>query len=262
MKVFFIVDEFPFFLPEYLDGVVAGMQNKKEYTIVGITPLVTSKKQPTLYSYIIKQLPNLGLTSIVKLGFITLNLKLESLLYALKVSNKPRKISQVAKKYQIPVIHSTNVNSEKYLGLLRELDVDVIVSSCSQIFKKDILSLPRVSCINRHSSLLPSYGGLFPIFQAMIHDESTVGVTVHKMTTRIDVGDILSQKLIKIMNDDTLFSLYKKSYKKSVIVTLEAIASLNNKRLKSKKNSYTPSYFSFPTQDDWQQFWKKKKKII
>ena len=60
--------------------------------------------------------------------------------------------------------------------------------------------------------MLPSYAGLWPIFHAYINDEKFVGVTVHIMNNKVDSGNILYQKEIPIKKDDTIFSLYMKSF--------------------------------------------------
>ena len=260
MRIFFIVDEFPFFLPKYLDAVIIGLKGKHE--IVGITPLMTPKNHKTLYDYIKSQMFNLGFASIVKLGIEYSKLKAKYILFSFNIIKNPAGISQVAKKHKIKIINTTNVNDEKYLELLKKKKIDIIVSSCSQIFKNKLLNIPQTSCINRHSALLPAYGGLFPIFQAMIHNEKIVGASVHKMITEIDKGEILAQQKFKIKKNETLFSLYRKSYEVSVEVTLNAIHKLSGKRYKKIKSTTKPSYYSFPSKDDWNTFFKKHKKII
>lgn len=260
MKILFIVDEFPFFLPEYLDKTVEIL--KKKHKIIGITPLVTPHGQKTLYSYLMQNIFRLGLTAVIKLSIEYMKLKIGLLLYKLHLTSSPYSISQVAVKHGIKRMDTENVNSEKYLSKLKKLQPDIIVSSCSQIFKKNILGLPKISCINRHSALLPAYGGLFPIFQAMIHNEKTAGATVHKMVAGIDKGEILAQESFNIKKNDSLFFLYKKSYEVSIPATVGAVEMLTHKSHRRIKTTAKPSYFSFPTTKEWNVFFKKKKKII
>jgi len=96
----------------------------------------------------------------------------------------------------------------------------------------------------------------------MIHNEKIVGASVHKMITEIDKGEILAQQKFKIKKNETLFSLYRKSYEVSVEVTLNAIHKLSGKRYKKIKSTTKPSYYSFPSKNDWNTFFKKHKKII
>lgn len=260
MRIFFIVDEFPFFLPEYLDSVVLGLEG--EHAIAGITPLVTPKNHKTLYTYIKAQIFHLGILNIIKLSFEAGKLQVGKILFALSITKNPKTILQVAKKHRIKIINTVNVNDKNYLEKLRKLKVDIIVSSCSQIFKKDILAIPKISCINRHSAFLPSYGGLFPVFYAMINNEKYIGVTVHRMVQQIDGGSILSQIKIPVRKNDSLFSLYRKSYEQSVNATLEAIKKLKLNNSYFVKPIVEASYFSFPEEKHWKIFWKKNEKII
>lgn len=261
MNVFFIVDEFPFFLPSYLLRTIRELDSLG-FRVVGITPLVTPRGHKTLYSYLMKELPKLGIVSVFKLGFSYAGLILGRIGYTLGVLKVPYTVSQVAHMLRIPVVMTSRVNDPRYLNELRQLDIDIIVSSCSQIFKNDILSLPRLACINRHSGLLPSYGGLFPVFQAMIRDEKYVGATVHKMVARIDGGVILAQEKCRVQQGDTLFSLYEKTYALSVPVTVQAICKLRDGKKTGIKNTYPESYYSFPAGSDWDMFWSKRKKVI
>lgn len=260
MKILFIVDEFPFFLPEYLDKTVQSL--KKEHEIVGITPLITPHGQKTLYSYLMENIYRLDPVSIFKLFIESVKLKLGQFQYSVHMGGGPHSIGQVARKHHIKKIETKSVNSEAYIQKIKKLKPDIIVSSCSQIFKKEILKTPKISCINRHSALLPAYGGLFPIFQAMIHNEKKVGVTVHEMVIGIDKGEILSQESFVIKKEDTLFSLYRRSYEVSVAATANAVKKLSTGKYKKIILKTKPSYFSFPGKKDWEYFWLRKEKII
>ena len=259
MKIFFIVDETSFFLPQWLDGVIENL--KKHHGIIGITPLITHGK-PTFYNYIYKNFLSIGISSIIKILIGYVSILIKKFLFFVNLSSVPMSISQVAKKRKIKTITTENVNDTTYLDMLRRLKPDIIVSSCSQIFRKELLSLPKIGCINRHSGLLPSYGGVFPVFYAMINNEKYIGVTVHRMEQAIDSGSILYQEKIQINKNDTLFSLYEKAYKVSVNATIYAVEVIcGNQRphiLSVKKSSY----YSFPKKTDWDEFRKLRLKFV
>ena len=65
-----------------------------------------------------------------------------------------------------------------------------------------------VPFINRHTSLLPSYKGIYPIFWCMLNDEKFVGVTVHTMTSKIDEGTILTQQKIPKKKQNTFCGMF------------------------------------------------------
>ena len=62
-----------------------------------------------------------------------------------------------------------------------------------KILPTDILDLPRLGCINVHSSLLPKYRGAAPINWAILNGEDETGVTIQYMAEGVDTGDILAQ---------------------------------------------------------------------
>ncbi len=52
--------------------------------------------------------------------------------------------------------------------------------------------MPRFGCINIHASLLPKYRGAAPIQQAVIDGEKESGVTIMRMGTGLDTGDMIA----------------------------------------------------------------------
>jgi methionyl-tRNA formyltransferase len=116
-----------------------------------------------------------------------------------------------ARRHGIPVLW-LNRFTDDALKPLRALDLDLIlVGGFGIIFKKPILELPRVGCINCHSSLLPRHRGPNPFSAVLLHGETESGVTFHIMTERIDDGDILDQAVLSIDEEDTVLSIYHRS---------------------------------------------------
>lgn len=116
-----------------------------------------------------------------------------------------------ARRHGIPV-HWLNKFDEGALAPLRKLNLDLIlVGGFGIIFKKPILELPRVGCINCHSSLLPRHRGPNPFAAVLLHGEAVSGVTFHIMTEAIDDGDILDQEELSIDENDTVLSIYHRS---------------------------------------------------
>ncbi len=78
------------------------------------------------------------------------------------------------------------------------------------IFGPDWLSLPRLGAYNLHPSPLPRLGGFYPFIWAIIKGETEHGVTIHRLTSQIDGGGIVAQKLFPIAATETGASLYLK----------------------------------------------------
>jgi methionyl-tRNA formyltransferase len=58
---------------------------------------------------------------------------------------------------------------------------------------REVLELPRLGVLNIHPSALPKYRGPSPVPRAIHSGDPCLGITVHRMTERIDAGPVLSQ---------------------------------------------------------------------
>ena len=66
-----------------------------------------------------------------------------------------------------------------------------MVVAFGQIFPPELLSLPRLGCVNVHASLLPRWRGAAPIQAAIAAGDRTTGVTTMRMAAGLDSGPIL-----------------------------------------------------------------------
>ena len=83
----------------------------------------------------------------------------------------------------------------KSFFLEKECDLFFIAEYSSILDIPD--DLPSFRGINIHSSLLPVGRSYYPIECAMERDCSQIGVTMHKLISKLDAGDILFQKSIE-----------------------------------------------------------------
>ena len=121
----------------------------------------------------------------------------------------PTPVKEEALKYGIPVFQPKKVREPEFVEKLRELAPDVIVvAAFGQIIPAEILDMPEFGCINIHASLLPKYRGAAPIQQAVINGDREAGVTIMKMGTGLDTGDMISQAAILLTEDETGGSLF------------------------------------------------------
>ena len=67
--------------------------------------------------------------------------------------------------------------------------------------------------LNIHPSLLPKYKGLNTHERAIKNKDKYAGVSIHKVTKKLDSGKIILQKKVKILKSDNASSLEKKVIK-------------------------------------------------
>jgi methionyl-tRNA formyltransferase len=259
VRVHVVIDETGFFLPEYLDYVARHLPDEVEIT--GVSILHHGRGSPTLYSHVKANWWRIGLGSCARLGLRVLGQRVRCLFHALGVDVQPGSVERTCRRLELRHHRTTDVNSVEELAWISETRPDLILSSCSQIFRGPLLALPQIGAINRHSALLPSYGGLFPIFQAVVHEEKWIGSSVHVMTDEIDKGGLVTQSAFEVEPGMTLFDCYERSYEDCGPLTIQAfqkIRSLEESEVVATdfgvRNDRTPSYFTFPTAEDWAKF--------
>ena len=123
----------------------------------------------------------------------------------------PTPVKEEALKHGFTVYQPVKVRDPEFLQVLKDLNPDIIVvAAFGQIIPKSILELPKYGCINIHASLLPKYRGAAPIQQAVIDGEKESGVTIMKMGTGLDTGDMISRAVVPLAADETGGSLFDK----------------------------------------------------
>jgi methionyl-tRNA formyltransferase len=78
-----------------------------------------------------------------------------------------------------------------------------VVAAYGKILPEWLLAIPRLGCINVHSSLLPKYRGAAPINWAIANGERETGVTIMQMDAGMDTGPMLAQVSTPIKHDET-----------------------------------------------------------
>ncbi len=120
----------------------------------------------------------------------------------------PSRIKQLAIERGIPVEQPESINDPTYLETLRRLNPDLLVTAAyGQILSPDVLAVPRLGGVNLHGSILPAYRGAAPVARAIQNGETEAGVTVIRMTPRVDAGGMLAVARTLIDPDETAGTL-------------------------------------------------------
>ena len=105
----------------------------------------------------------------------------------------PSAVKTVAIEHQLPVWQPEKIKKDpETISQLKNSSADVfVVVAYGQILSSEILSIPKLGCINVHGSILPQYRGAAPIQWSLFHGESQTGVTTMLMDEGMDTGLIL-----------------------------------------------------------------------
>lgn len=116
----------------------------------------------------------------------------------------PSPIARAARERDIPVLQPENVNSAEFLDQIQQLGPDLLVTAAyGQILSAELLAIPPLGGINLHGSVLPAYRGASPVARAIEHGDLESGITVIRMTPKIDAGGMIAVARTPIAPDET-----------------------------------------------------------
>ena len=98
----------------------------------------------------------------------------------------------------------SNINSEKWINMVKKYEADLIFSVCSAvIFKKELYDAPRYGTLVLHEGLTPEYKGLHtPLWALMKKEYEFIGYTLLRVNDEIDGGNIISQRKYTLKEDE------------------------------------------------------------
>lgn len=93
--------------------------------------------------------------------------------------------------------------------MLRDADVELVaLAGFMRVLKSAILDAFPRRIVNIHPSLLPKFPGLEAWKQALVAGERVTGCTVHYVDEKIDHGDVIEQREVPILPNDTAERLH------------------------------------------------------
>ena len=262
MKVLIVIDETPFFHPDYLDRIVQKLIKKNPNVDISVGIVIKIPKTNDISIPIKKYFYLFNIIQILKLILIFLFRKSLNKLFPEGRNNKNYSVEGVCLKNKIKYFKiKENINREIYINKIKSFMPNIVLSSNSLYFQQEILSLRNIIFLNRHTSLLPAYGGVWPVLQAIKNEEKFIGVTIHIMNNKIDQGNIIVQQSYEI-SKKSLYKIYSDTFKISIDLSLIAIDLVQNGNLKFVKNKLKYSYNKMPSKNDIKKFLSVGGKLI
>ncbi|MDD3266090.1 MAG: methionyl-tRNA formyltransferase [Burkholderiales bacterium] len=94
---------------------------------------------------------------------------------------------------------------------IRDINADImVVVAYGLILPKELLSIPKLGCVNIHVSLLPRWRGAAPIQRAVLEGDDATGIAIMQMDEGLDTGDILLLERVFLDKKETSGSLHDK----------------------------------------------------
>jgi methionyl-tRNA formyltransferase len=122
-----------------------------------------------------------------------------------------------------PIFTPDNFEDENFIKELKNIKADIFLVVAFSILPKTVFEIPKNGTYNIHASLLPQFRGPAPIQRAIESGAKKTGVSVFRIDSGVDTGDIVIQKECEILDDDTTPSLYEKLSVLGATAFIEAV---------------------------------------
>jgi methionyl-tRNA formyltransferase len=253
-KLLIITQADPIYLPVFFESFLRSLDRKHfDVQQIIITRPLGNKKIADLG----KRVLNLyGWVGILKLVKYLIAQRVKTFFARLGGNRLHCTIQGISNDYGISVIRMDGLNSKEALSSMGGSPPDWIVSvAASERFGAELLSLPTLGCVNIHSGRLPKYRGMMPTFWQMANTEKVITITVHRMTTKFDEGDIVSEMELPITDGETLHELIVRSKVAGGEFFANVLSQLYLDPLATgRKPEGEKCYFSFPTREAVEKF--------
>jgi methionyl-tRNA formyltransferase len=111
----------------------------------------------------------------------------------------------------VPILTPEKIGVPEWIERIGALRPDLILSVYYRnMIGTKILGVAPLGAFNMHGSLLPKYRGRAPINWAVLHGESRIGMTLHRMVRAPDAGAIVDQEGVNIDARDTAEQAFRK----------------------------------------------------
>ena len=157
-----------------------------------------------------------------------------------KPAGRGRKLNESAvKKYaaskNLNILQPTNLKNQDFVNKLAELKVNLQIVVAFRMLPKVVWQMPEFGTFNLHASLLPEYRGAAPINWAIINGETKTGVTTFFIDDKIDTGEIILQKEIKIKEDEIVGELHDRLMFAGADLVLETLQLIKEDKVVTQK---------------------------
>ena len=144
-------------------------------------------------------------------------------------------VKRLAIESGVVVLQPPTLRTPQALAALSQLAPDlIVVAAYGKILPPDVLTLPRLGCINVHASLLPKYRGAAPIQWGILRGDTVTGITIMQMNEGMDTGDVLLQRETPIGDDETYGELQTRLAHLGAAALMQAMELLKRGELRGR----------------------------
>jgi methionyl-tRNA formyltransferase len=241
MRITYLTTDDPIYLPAFFDRIL-GILGQKTQAVYIVPPLY---KNQTAMKAALRYYQTFGF-----MAFLGLSVR------ASMAKVRGQSIASVCNKYGVSYELVPDVNAEKFRQRLYEAGTDLLISvSCPQIFKKPLIELAPLGCLNIHGAILPHYRGVLPSFWMLANKEKNAGVSIYYVNEKIDAGELCGQRVFEILPGESLDHFLTRSKAIAAELLLEVLCKIEDGTItRSPLNLADGSYYSWPNKEAVERF--------
>ena len=169
-----------------------------------------------------------------------------------------------AAKKGVPVYTPEKVGTPEWMEKIAAMQPDLILSVYYRnMIGMKVLNLAPLGAFNMHGSLLPKYRGRAPINWAVLHGETRIGMTLHRMVKEPDAGAIVDQEGVAIGPRDTAEEAFRKVLPcAQKILSRQIGALLAGRAMETPQDASQATYFGGRKPEDGRIDWTKTSREV
>ena len=133
-------------------------------------------------------------------------------------------VKKYALENELPLLQPVKLKDPEFIEALKQWRADLFVVVAFRMLPPEVYELPSCGTFNVHASLLPQYRGAAPIHWAIMNGETHTGITTFFLNNEMDCGDIILQRQIDILPNETTGELYDRLKTLGAEVASETLA--------------------------------------
>ncbi len=144
------------------------------------------------------------------------------------------------------IVNTKSINSQDCVDKIKKINPDLGVVFGTGKLNKNVIELFNDGLINVHRGIAQKYRGLDSDLWAIYHNDfKNIGVTIHQVAPKLDVGNIVYQKKLDIKMDMKIHQLRYYTTLIASDLVLKTLVDYKNEKFQSTKQENIGRYYSF-----------------
>jgi methionyl-tRNA formyltransferase len=159
----------------------------------------------------------------------------------------------------LPVFQPERLRQPDVAATLHQWQPDLgVVAAYGKLIPDALLEIPRFGMINVHGSLLPRLRGAAPVHRAILNGDTETGITIMRVVTALDSGDMFAKAACTIDPDVTSDVLERKLAEIGAPVLVEVVDQIaGGTSVETPQDSELATYAAKITRDDGPIDWTR-----